>query len=142
LTFRDRHLGFSTSGCLLTTEYYHNTTRKISVVESMGVAVGILFPTSVDLKIFYILYAVHKLSLLLPVLNRHIFHLVGDRLLYFHHLVALSYLGKATKAFSHSPIEVTEWERKQWPWRTFTPATVNTKVIEIVTEIAERNRNS
>ena len=50
----------------------------------MGVAVGILFQTSVELKICCMLYAVHKLYLLLPVLSHHIgYQLVDARLVLF-----------------------------------------------------------
>jgi len=57
--------------------------RAISIAESVDVAIGSLFPTSLDLKIFYTLYVVHKLSSLLPVLSRHIGHVVGARLVLF-----------------------------------------------------------
>jgi len=49
------------------------------------------------------LYAVHKLYLLLPVLSHHMGHLVGARLVLFSSVVALSYSGKVTKAFPLAP---------------------------------------
>jgi len=47
LRFRGRHLGFSTFGYLLTSDYYQYNTRGMSVAELVGVAVGSLFTTSV-----------------------------------------------------------------------------------------------
>ena len=69
----------------------------------MGVVVGIVFLTSVKLKIYCMLYGFHKLYLLLPVLGHHFGYLVVlwwmlDSLC-FNHLVALSYIGKVTKVF-------------------------------------------
>jgi len=64
LKFRRRHLWLSISGYLLTSDYQHSS-----------ISVGSLFP-SIELKIYYMLYAVHNLYLLLPVLIRHIDHLI------------------------------------------------------------------
>jgi len=50
----------------------------MSVTKSVGVAVGSY--NYIELKIYYMLYALHKLSLLLMVLSRHIDHLVSARL--------------------------------------------------------------
>jgi len=52
----------------------------MSVPDNVGVAFVILFLASVELKIYCMLYAVHNLYLLLPVLSRHIGYLVGARL--------------------------------------------------------------
>jgi len=58
---------------------------------------------SVELKIYNMLYVVHKLYLLLPVLSRH-FGLVGVRLVLFpYHPVALSYSGIGTEVFPFTP---------------------------------------
>jgi len=65
-------LDFPFSVTLLTSDYNQYNTTVMPVAESVGVAVGSLFQTSVELKINYMLYAVHKLYLLLPVLSRHI----------------------------------------------------------------------
>ena len=71
----------------------------------MGVAVGLVFLTSVELKIYCALYAFHKLCLLLEfwflatILD--IWWML--HLLCFHHLVALSNIGKVTKAFLLTP---------------------------------------
>jgi len=46
---------------------------------SVGVTLGSMHPTSVELKIYYMtLYAIY-VYLLLPTLSRHIVHLVGAR---------------------------------------------------------------
>ena len=75
----------------------------VCTLNYMGVAVGIVFLTSVELKIYCMLYPVHKLYLLLPVLATilDIWWLLD--LLCFHHLVALSNIGKVTKAFLLTP---------------------------------------
>jgi len=65
---------------LLASYCHHFNTYAMSVVESVGVAVGSMFPTSVELKIYYMLYAAHQLYLLLPVLRCYIEHLVGVKL--------------------------------------------------------------
>jgi len=49
----------------------------MSVDKSVSLVVGNLFPTSVELKIYYMLLTVHKLHSLLTVLSRHIGYLVG-----------------------------------------------------------------
>ena len=51
----------------------------MSVSENMGTAVEILFLTRLELQLYCMLYAVHKLYVLLPVLSRHIGYLVGAR---------------------------------------------------------------
>jgi len=62
-------LGFPTSGNLLTSDYHQYTIWEMSVAEIMGVAVGSLFQSSVELKISYMFYAVHKLSYPRPLEN-------------------------------------------------------------------------
>jgi len=52
-------------------------------VGNLGVAVKNVFPSSVELKIYYMLYIIHKLYLLLPYLSRHFGHLVGARFVLF-----------------------------------------------------------
>jgi len=49
------------------------------------------------------LYIVHKFYLLLSVVSRYFGHLVGARLVLFHHLVALSYSRIVTAAFPFTP---------------------------------------
>ena len=78
-----RHLDLLTSAYLLIHDYHLYNTREMSVLKINGVAVGILFLTSVELKLYCMLYAVHNLYLLLPVLSRHIGYLVGARLVLF-----------------------------------------------------------
>jgi len=80
LIFRGRNRIFTTSGYLLTSDHHKYNTRRMFVADSVGAAVGSLFPTSVELKIYYMLLAVHMLCILLTVLSRHIGHLVGIRL--------------------------------------------------------------
>ena len=58
-------------------------TSGMSVSENMGEAVENLFLTSVELKLYCMLSAVHKLYLLLPVLSHHIGYLVDARLVLF-----------------------------------------------------------
>ena len=64
----------------------------MSVSEINGEAVGILFLTSVELKLYCMFYAVHKLYLLLPVSSRHIGYLVGARLVLFSPSCSLDYI--------------------------------------------------
>jgi len=59
--------------------------------------------TSVELKVYFILYAVHKLYLLLPVLSRHIDHLVGSRLVLSLSSCSHVISGQFTKAFPLTP---------------------------------------
>ena len=80
LKFTSRRLEFSTSAYILASDKHQYNTSSVS--EIMGEAVGIFFLTSVELKLCCMLYAVHKLYLLLPVLSRH-FGLVGARLVLF-----------------------------------------------------------
>ena len=75
----------------------------MSVPKIMGVVVRILFLISVELKIYCMLYAFHKLYLLFPVLNHHICYLVGVRLFCLHYSVASSCLGKITKVLPWTP---------------------------------------
>jgi len=49
----------------------------------VSVAVKNVIPPKLELKIYYMLYFVHKLYLLLPVLSRRFGHLVGARLVLF-----------------------------------------------------------
>ena len=57
----------------LLTSYCHQfNISGMFVRVNVGKAIGILFLTSVELKIYCVLYAVHKVYLLLPVLSRHI----------------------------------------------------------------------
>ena len=58
---------------------------------------------SEELKLYCMLYAVHKLCLIHPVLSRHNGYLVGLGLFCFRHLVVLSYLEKVTEAFPLIP---------------------------------------
>ena len=48
--FRGRHLGFSTSTYIFTSDKHQYNTSEMSVSETMGEDVGILFLTSVELK--------------------------------------------------------------------------------------------
>ena len=68
---------------LLTSDYHQCNTSGMSAAENVGAAVRSLFPTSAELKKYYMLYAVRKLYSLLPVLSRHIGHLVGAGLVLF-----------------------------------------------------------
>jgi len=86
----------------------------------VGVTIGSMFQISEELKIYYMLHAVHKLYLLLPVLNRHIGHLVGARLVIFSSSCSLSYSGKVTKASQSTPSGY-EIAAKTVAWATFTP---------------------
>jgi len=79
----ESHLGFSTSGYLLTFDYHQYNVSGMSLVKSVSVANGRLFPTSVVLKMYYMLFALYKLYILLPVWSRYIGHLVGARLVLF-----------------------------------------------------------
>jgi len=72
--FRGRHLRFSASGYSLTWDYHRYNTSGMSIAENVGVAVRSLFPTTV----YYILYNVHILYLLLPVLCCHFSWKVED----------------------------------------------------------------
>jgi len=104
LKFTGHHLEYFTSGYLLTSDYHQYSIRGISVTKSVGVAVGGLFPTGVELKIYYMSYAVHKLYLLLAVVTFKptYWHLVGARHVLFlstcspvifmkiHHIVSVN----------------------------------------------------
>ena len=61
LKFWGRNLGFSTSGDLLTRDYHQYNTSEMSAAENVGAVVRIVFLTSVEMKIYCMLYAVHKL---------------------------------------------------------------------------------
>ena len=52
--FTGRHLGFSTSAYILASDKHQYNTSGMSVSEIMGDAVGILFLTSVELKLHVI----------------------------------------------------------------------------------------
>ena len=69
----------------------------------MGEAVGILLLTSVELKVYCMLYAVHKLYVLLPVLSCRFGYLVGVRLVLFSPFCSPIIFGKVTKAFPLIP---------------------------------------
>jgi len=103
LKFRGRHLGFSTSDYLLISAYYQYNTKAMSLARNVGVAVKNVFPPSVELKINYMLYIVHKLYLLLPVLTTILAIWLVLDLFCFHHLIALLYSGKVTEAFPFTP---------------------------------------
>ena len=49
----------------------------------MGVPIGILLLNNLELEIYCMLYAVHKLYFLLPLLSHHFGSLVGDRIVLF-----------------------------------------------------------
>jgi len=66
----------------------------MSLAGNVGVAVKNVFPSSVELKIYYMLHIVHKLYLLLSVLSFHFGHLVCARLVLFPSAFSLSYSGK------------------------------------------------
>jgi len=72
----------------------------MSLAGNVGVAVKNVFPPCVELKILYMLYIVHKLYLLLPVLAAILVIWLVLDLLCFHHL---SYSGKVTEAFPFTP---------------------------------------
>jgi len=120
---RGRHLGFSTSGYLLISVYDQYNTTGMFLAENVGVAVNNVFPSSVELKIYYMLYIVHKLYLLLPVLSRQL-------VLYlfcFHHLTAISSSGKVTEAFQFT-LSGYEMASKIVAWGVFLPVISTTKV--------------
>jgi len=75
----------------------------MSLAGNVGVAVKNVFLPSVELKVYYMLYIVHKLYLLLPVLGRHLAFKLELVLFCFHHLVALPYSGKVTETFPFTP---------------------------------------
>jgi len=86
---------------LISTCHLYNTKR-MSLAGNVGIAVKNVFPPSEE----YTLYIVHKIYILLLVFSRHFGHLVDAGLVLldcFHHLVALSYSGKFTEAFSLTP---------------------------------------
>jgi len=75
----------------------------MSLAGNEGKAVKNMIPPSVELKIYYMLYIVHKFYLLLPVWVAILTIWLVLDLFCFHHLVALSYSGKVTEAFSFTP---------------------------------------
>ena len=54
LRYIGHHLDFSTSCYLLTCDYQQYNTSGMFVAKNVGVAIGILFLTSVDLKMYVI----------------------------------------------------------------------------------------
>ena len=92
--FTGHHLVFSTAAYILASDKHQYSTSGMSVSEIMGEAVGILFLANVELKLYCMLYAVHMLYLLLPVLSLHIGYLVGARLVLSPPSCSPSYLGK------------------------------------------------
>ena len=74
----------------------------MSIAKNVGVAVGIVLLTSVELKIDCMLYAIHKLNTT-SSLGRHPGYLVGARFVLFPPSCSLSYSGKLTKAFPLTP---------------------------------------
>jgi len=71
----------------------------------LGVSIGFLFRNSVELKIYCVLYAIHKSSVLSTFGWSHLIgHLVvAIDLCCFHRLVAVSYSVKVTREFPLTP---------------------------------------
>jgi len=79
----------------------------MSLTGNEGVAVKNGFPSRGELKIYYMLYTVHKLYLLLTGLSRHFVLLVGSRIVLF-----LSSFSRIKCRKSHRSVSVYS----QWLW--------------------------
>ena len=104
------------------------------VLENMGVAVGILFLTSVELKIYCMLYTVHRLYLLFLVLSRHIGYVLDAKPFLFSTSCSPAIFRK-----SHQSVPVYckrfKMADKMAVWGLFHPPISNTKVNQILPRI-------
>jgi len=98
---------------LLTFDYHQYHTRRMSVAEIVGVFVGRLFQTTVELKIYYLLYAIHKLLLLIPALSCHFGPLVNVRLVIFS-LSSIILKKRKKKKRVRLLLAATKSLQKQW----------------------------